>query len=123
MSWSTVFDVLGAIATLAGATLALIASIGLARFRNLFMRMHAATKPQTLGLFLILGGLALTLRTWSAFGTLVLVAVAQALTAPVSAHMLSRAAYRAGLVDPSDYDVDELDTALRNTPPDHPLHH
>lgn len=123
MSWGTLLDVLGAIATLAGASLALIASIGLARFENLFMRMHAATKPQTLGLFLILGGLALTLRTWSAFGTLVLVAVAQALTAPVSAHMLSRAAYRAGLVKPSDYDTDELDEALRETPPDHPLHH
>lgn len=123
MSWTTLLDVLGAIATLAGATLALIASIGLVRFQNLFMRMHAATKPQTLGLFLILGGLALTLRTWSAFGTLILVAVAQALTAPVSAHMLSRAAYRAGLVSPSDYDTDELDQALRETPPDHPLHH
>ncbi|MFV0533320.1 MAG: monovalent cation/H(+) antiporter subunit G [Cumulibacter sp.] len=113
MSWSGLLDVLGAISILAGAALTLIAGIGLVRFNALYMRMHAATKPQTLGLLLILVGLALTLRSWSAFGTLVLVAIAQALTAPVSAHMLSRAAYREGLVRPAQFEFDELDDALR----------
>ena len=115
MSWTDALDVLGAIAILLGAALALIAAIGLVRFDGLFMRMHAATKPQTLGLFLVLTGLALTLRSWAAFGTLVLVAFAQALTAPVSAHMLSRVAYRTKLVGPQSVDADELDRALRET--------
>lgn len=115
MSWPLLWDIVGAIAILAGAALSLIAAIGLVRFRALYMRMHSATKPQTLGLLLILTGLALTLRTWSAFGTLLLIAVAQALTAPVSAHMLSRAAYRQGLVRPAQFDIDELDTALRRS--------
>lgn len=115
MNWAQVLDILGAISILAGAALSLIAGIGLVRFTALYMRMHVATKPQTLGLLLILTGLALTLRTWSAFGTLVLVAMAQALTAPVSAHMLSRAAYREGLVRPAHFEFDELDVALRKS--------
>lgn len=115
MTWTGLLDVLGAIAILSGAALALVAAIGLVRFKSLYMRMHAATKPQTLGLLLILTGLALTLRSWSAFGTLVLVAVTQALTAPVSAHMLSRAAYRENLVRPGHFDFDELDEALRRS--------
>lgn len=115
MDWALLLDVLGAVAILTGASLSLIAAIGLARFKGLYMRMHAATKPQTLGLLLILTGLALTVRTWSALGTLVLVAIAQSLTAPVSAHMLSRAAYREGLVRPAHFDFDELDAALRTS--------
>ncbi|WP_153504609.1 monovalent cation/H(+) antiporter subunit G [Cumulibacter manganitolerans] len=112
MSWATTLDVAGAVAILCGALLTLIAAIGLVRFESLYLRMHAATKPQTLGLLLILVGLALTLRTWNALGTLLLVAIAQALTAPVSAHMLSRAAYRAGLVHREQFDFDELADAL-----------
>lgn len=112
MSWTTACDVAGAIAILCGAILTLIAAIGLVRFESLYLRMHSATKPQTLGLLLILVGLALTLRTWNALGTLLLVAIAQALTAPVSAHMLSRAAYRAGLVQRDEFDYDELADAL-----------
>lgn len=115
MDWALMFDWLGTIAILCGSTLALIAGIGLMRFKSLYMRMHAATKPQTLGVLLILTGLALTLRSWWAFGTLILVAIAQALTSPVSAHMLSRAAYRQGLVRPAQFDYDELDDALRES--------
>lgn len=115
MNWMLLLDILGAIAILAGASLSLIAAIGLVRFKALYMRMHSATKPQTLGLLLILTGLALTLRTWGAFGTLILVAVAQFFTAPVSAHMLSRAAYRQGLVRSAQFDFDELDDALRRS--------
>lgn len=115
MSWLGLLDVIGAVLLLLGAVMCLIGSIGLVRFRQLYMRMHAATKPQVMGLLLILGGLALTLRTWSALGTLVLVAVSQAFTAPVSAHMLGRAAYRQGVVRPSNFDRDELDEAYRRT--------
>lgn len=113
MSWLTVLDVLGSVLILLGAALCLVAGIGLVRFSTLYMRMHSATKPQTLGLLLILSGLALTLRTWSAVGTLLLVAIAQSLTAPVSAHMLGRVAYREGIVRPSQFDHDQLGEAHR----------
>jgi monovalent cation/proton antiporter MnhG/PhaG subunit len=76
-----------------GAALALVAAIGVVRFDNLFSRMHAATKPQVLGLLLILAGIGLRVEDWHDLGLLVLVAVFQLMTAPIAAHMLGRAAY------------------------------
>ena len=70
------------------------------RFPDVLTRMHAATKPQTFGLLLILAGLALRIES---LGDLALpvavVALFQLLTAPVSAHMVGRAAFRADQVD------------------------
>ena len=45
-----------------GALLTLIAAIGILRFPDVLTRMHSATKPQVLGLLLILLGLGLRLR-------------------------------------------------------------
>ena len=56
-------------------------------------RLHAATKPQSLGLLLALTGCGLRLRTGVDITTLVLVAVFQLATAPVAAHMVCRAGY------------------------------
>ena len=77
--------------------------------------LHAATKPQTLGLILVLTGLAATLRTWSAVTTLVLLAATQFFTSPVTAHLVGRAAYRNGNVDESTLEVDELSDALERS--------
>ena len=63
MSWAQILDLAGAISLLLGAGLALVGAIGLVRLPDLFARMHAATKPQTLGLLLILLGLALTVAS------------------------------------------------------------
>ena len=113
MTWGEIFDLAGAIFLLLGATLAFIGAVGLVRLPDLFARLHAATKPQTLGLFLILLGLALTVRTWASVATLLIVLGAQALTAPVSAHMLGRAGYRAGVAEEELRHHDELGEAYR----------
>lgn len=99
MSWSTVADAVGTGLLFAGALLCLTAAIGLLRFRDLLSRMHAATKPQVLGVLLVLLGLGLHLRSPVDVGMLLLVALFQLLTIPVSGHMLSRTAVRTGLVD------------------------
>ncbi|HET8987504.1 MAG TPA: monovalent cation/H(+) antiporter subunit G, partial [Humibacillus sp.] len=112
MSWTTVLDVIGGICLLLGAFLCLAGAIGLVRFPDTLSRLHAATKPQTLGLILILTGLAATLRTWSAVTTLVLLAATQFFTSPVSAHLVGRAAYRNRCVDADTLEVDELSEAL-----------
>ncbi len=70
--------------------------------------MHAATKPQVLGLILVLAGLSLRLRSWGAVATLFLVVVFQLLTSPVAAHMVGRAGYRTGKVRTDLLVVDEL---------------
>lgn len=93
---STFLDVLGAVLVLLGALLALAAAIGLLRLPDVLSRMHAATKPQTAGLVLVVIGSALSLRTSVDTWMLVLVGVFQLITAPVTAHLVGRLAYRSG---------------------------
>ncbi len=98
MTWASVFDLLGLLALLLGAVLNLTTAIGLMRLKDTFSRQHAASKPQTLGVLLVLLGVGLRLGSGSAVGMLVLVGIFQLLTIPVSAHMLTRAAYRSYVV-------------------------
>ena len=62
MTWTAVADVAAAICLVLGACLTLVAAIGILRFPDVLTRMHAATKPQVLGLMVILTGLGLRLR-------------------------------------------------------------
>jgi multicomponent Na+:H+ antiporter subunit G len=101
-------DVLAIACLLAGAFLCLTAGLGLLRFPDVLTRMHAGTKPQVLGVLLIMIGGAIRLNGWSATWMLLLVAVFQLLTAPVSAHMISRVAYRRRHVRRDLLLVDEL---------------
>jgi multicomponent Na+:H+ antiporter subunit G len=95
---SDVLDLLGAACVLVGAFLCLAAALGLLRFPDVLSRMHAATKPQTLGLILVAAGVELSLRSWAAFGTVLLIAILQLTTAPVAAHLVARTVYRSNQV-------------------------
>lgn len=108
MSWTTIADVAAAACLLSGAFLAFAAGVGVLRFPDLLARMHAGTKPQVLGLILLLAGEALRVRNLQVVGMLALVAVFQLMTAPVAAHMVGRAGYRTGKVRPDLLVVDEL---------------
>jgi multicomponent Na+:H+ antiporter subunit G len=110
---TAVLDVLSAICLLLGATLSLAAGIGVLRFPDVLSRQHAASKPQVLGLLLILVGVGLRLRTGLDITTLVLVALFQLTTAPVAAHMVGRAAYRSRRVRRENLIADELGDRLR----------
>lgn len=89
-----VIDAVSAVLMIAGAFMSLAATIGLLRFPDLMSRMHAATKPQVLGLFLLLIAVGLQMRLWWVWPVLVVAWVFQLLTVPVSAHMVGRAGYR-----------------------------
>src|SRR5680860_865325 len=89
-----VTDALSAVFMIAGALMSLAAAIGLLRFPDLLSRMHAATKPQVLGLILMVLGLAIHLRDPLGAGPLMLLLTFQMITAPVSAHRVGRAGYR-----------------------------
>lgn len=80
-----------------GVALNLVAAVGLHRFPDLFCRMHAATKPATLGLLCVLGAAALATGDIGALTKLLLVAVLQLVTNPVGGHMVGRAAWQAGV--------------------------
>jgi multicomponent Na+:H+ antiporter subunit G len=108
VDWDAVADVAAAVCMLTGAFLAFAAGVGILRFPDLLSRMHAATKPQVLGLVLMLIGVALRVHVWSVVGMLVLVVVFQLLTAPVAAHMVGRAGFRTGKVPTGSLVVDDL---------------
>jgi multicomponent Na+:H+ antiporter subunit G len=101
-------DALSAVLMLTGVALAVIAALGLVRFPDVFSRMHAATKPSTLGLLLITVGAAVRMDQGGDAVKLLLVAAFQFLTAPVAAHMIGRAAYRSGAGAVDELVADDL---------------
>ena len=112
MSAGDVADVVAAVCLVVGALLTLIAAIGILRFPDVLTRMHSATKPQVLGLLLVILALGLRLRDPGSIGLLTLVAIFQLVTSPIGSHMVGRASFRAGQVRHELLVVDELTDCL-----------
>ncbi|MFF2085216.1 monovalent cation/H(+) antiporter subunit G [Nocardia sp. NPDC058176] len=85
---------LSGILIISGAALAFTAAIGIVRFPDTLTRMHAATKPQVVGIVLILAGTGIDLRHDVNVWMLVLTGLFTIITAPVIAHLIGRTAYR-----------------------------
>lgn len=111
----TITDTIALVLMLLGALLTLVAALGLQRFPDVLMRMHAASKPQTLGLILILAGVALAIGSFAGIAIMLLVVLAQMVTVPVSGTLLARAAFRRGFVSGGEYAIDELSPRLART--------
>ncbi len=75
-----------------------IAVIGLIRLPDFFSRAHAVSKSETLGMALLLLGLLVFAGVSLTGLKLALVLVFVAITNPVGAHVLTRAAVRSGLM-------------------------
>lgn len=116
MSVDAWIDLVVMLLVLVGAVLCLTAAIGLLRFRDVPTRLHAATKPQVLGVLLICAAVALSLRSWAVVAFIVPIVLIQFATAPLSAHMVGRQAYRNGTIDRAGLTVDEL-AQSQETPP------
>ncbi|MGC0251903.1 monovalent cation/H(+) antiporter subunit G [Pseudactinotalea sp. Z1748] len=114
MSWDLLREVMASAFFLTGTFLTLVAAIGVNRFPDLLSRMHAATKPQVLGIILMMNGLALSLASWQVGWKVLPVIVFQLATAPVAAHMVGRAGYRTDRVRFDLLGVDELTEDLES---------
>ncbi|MDQ0120014.1 monovalent cation/H(+) antiporter subunit G [Pseudarthrobacter sp902506025] len=106
-------DAVSAVFMVVGALMSLGAAIGLLRFPDLLSRMHAATKPQVLGLFLLLAAIGLQMRTCSVWPVLAAAWIFQLLTVPVSAHMVGRAGYRTKHLHRELLTADELEAVVQ----------
>lgn len=106
-------DAVSAVFMVVGALMSLGAAIGLLRFPDLLSRMHAATKPQVLGLFLLLAAIGLQMRTWWVWPVLMVAWIFQLLTVPVSAHMVGRAGYRTKHLHRELLTADELEAVVQ----------
>ncbi len=99
---------IGEALVLLGALLTLLAAIGVARFHDVFARMHALSKATTAGVILALFGAAVTMSSANDSTSMIFAAVLQVVTNPVSSVTLARAAYHADGVTISIESVDEL---------------
>lgn len=108
----TGWEWVSAVLILTGCALALTASLGIVRFPDTMTRMHAATKPQVVGLILVLIGTGIDIRHDVNVWMLVLTGLFTIITAPVIAHLLGRTAYREqrhrdGLLRVNQFDRDD----------------
>lgn len=99
---------LAALLLVVGSLFSVLGALGILRLPDLYTRMHAASKAGTLGAGLIFlavavvsGDLGVSLRALAGL-------VFLALTAPVAAHLLARAAYQSGYRHPEMLTIDEL---------------
>ena len=81
---------------MAGATLALLAGVGVVRMPDVFTRMQASTKASTLGLGCLLAALAIRHPEVSVMMRALSIGAFVMLTAAVSAHVIARAAALTG---------------------------
>jgi multicomponent Na+:H+ antiporter subunit G len=81
---------------LAGATLALLAGVGVMRMPDVFTRMQASTKASTLGLGFLLVGLAIVRPELAIVMRAGIIGVFMMLTSAVAAHAIARAAALTG---------------------------
>ena len=105
-------EIVASVFILSGVIVAAVAAVGLVRFPDVLSRMHAASKPQTFGLILLMVGAALASRSWAITGMLVVVVGSQLLTITAASAMLGRAAFRRGFVHGGQYAIDELTPRL-----------
>jgi multicomponent Na+:H+ antiporter subunit G len=117
---------IASVAVLAGAAFMLVAGLGLARLPDLYTRMHAATKPATVGVVAIMSGVALALYEVPVTARAALVALFFLLTAPVAAHAIARSAHSRRVPLAPGTRVDdggakrERSAARRGVPPERP---
>ncbi|QKY70662.1 Na+/H+ antiporter subunit G [Lentibacillus sp. CBA3610] len=96
MNVSEIVEFLSALLILIGSITAVISAIGLIRFPDVYTRQHASTKSMTLSVLLtMVGAFFFFLALESHISIRLLLGIVFIfLTAPVSGHLIVRAAYR-----------------------------
>lgn len=92
-----------------GSLVALLTSIGLLRFGDVFLRMHASSKTATLGIGFIMVGTALYFGEPLITIKLLALLAIYFFTAPTGTQVLARAAHISGAPKVKQTWIDELD--------------
>lgn len=110
LSEKEIYELIGALIILLGAIISVASAIGMIRFPDIFSRAHAATKTTTLAVLITLFGTFFSLLfSQSYLSVRLLLGIGFVfITAPVSGHLVLRAAYRAGIPMSGYTAADEL---------------
>lgn len=92
-----IFEIIGSILIVTGTLFIFLASVGLLRLPDLYMRMSATTKASTLGVGLILIASAAYYEELDIAVRLLVILIFLFSTAPIAAHMIGRASYFEGI--------------------------
>lgn len=108
-------SIIGMLLVVVGFGFMLLGSIGIIRLPDFFARTHAASKVDTVGILVVLIGIAVLEGFTLTSGKVLLAGLFLVLTNPVAAHALARAAIRKGFkpwkqgdpIDPKQPAVEE----------------
>ncbi|RYE36537.1 MAG: monovalent cation/H(+) antiporter subunit G [Hyphomicrobiales bacterium] len=100
---------LAAAAVLLGAVFGLLAAIGIVRLPDLYTRLHAASKAGVVGSGLILVAVGLISTDGAVILRAILGIIFLLLSTPIAAHLLARAAYKAGEMPTVATTIEEID--------------
>lgn len=89
---SILLTILGGVAVLLGSGLLLLSAVGMLRVTDLYLRCHVAGKAATLGVLLVLLGVAVLLGEAGAVVRVLLAAGFLIATVPLATQLLTRAA-------------------------------
>ncbi|MET3682491.1 multicomponent Na+:H+ antiporter subunit G [Alkalibacillus flavidus] len=110
-------DIIISLLLLIGTFFTFSGSLGIIRFPDVYTRLHAATKAATLGVAGVLLGafFYLLFDQGIVSGKLLIGIVFVLMTAPISGHMISRAAYNSGVQLTQHTKHDQLNQDTRRT--------
>lgn len=97
IDWVKVKEVISCVFILFGVCFMLIASIGLLRFPDFYIRMSVITKGATLGLGLIMMGMAIYFNQPGVLLKVLAISLFTSITSPVAAHVIGRTAAQNGI--------------------------
>jgi multicomponent Na+:H+ antiporter subunit G len=101
-------DLIATIAVVLGTALGVLSAVGVLRMPDAYIRLQVASKTSSLGIALLMLGVAAHFDEISITIRALLVVVFLFLTAPVAAHVICRAAYLSGVPLAAATELDEL---------------
>lgn len=106
-------ELIGSLAILVGAIFLLLAAIGAVRMPDSYNRIQTGTKATTLGLIMVLTGVAIYHPGWT--WKLIVLVYFVIISNPASSHALARAAHRRSIFKTSATVVDQLESYKKET--------
>ncbi len=92
-----------------GSLFMLIASIGVLKLSDVYMRIHAITKASSLGVILMLAAVVIWHFSLALLIMSIFLVLAVVFTTPIAAHFVARAAHSMKTPKGENYIVDELE--------------
>jgi multicomponent Na+:H+ antiporter subunit G len=101
-------DFIASVAVVLGAVLGVLSAVGILRMPDVYIRLQVASKASSLGVALLMLGVAVHFSELGVSVRALLVVVFLFLTSPVAAHVIGRAAYLTGVPLAQGSEPDEL---------------